>query len=830
MARTGTALEAGLAGRAGAARADDALGFAAMMVAEAEERFRLTLEHAPIGMAIIELDGQIRDVNRELSRILGRTPDELRAVRYEDFAHPDDDAPPIYRELAPGAQEFHRAEKRYVRPDGSVVWAELTGMIVRRPDGAPLHIVALLRDLTERRTWERSLREQDLRLRALADGSTDFFVYRVSLEPELSYDYLSEAVEAVSGYTVAELEANPMLIFERVHPEDLPLMRARMTEQRMGGTDVTYRFRHRDGHQIWIKARSAPVVVDGRIVAMDGIATDVTAQMQARQQKAWFSRLVANSSHVILAIDGHGVIQQASPSVETVLGWTTEETIGDSLWAGMHHEDIAVNKDHFVNGRVGQVTRVRMRHRSGAWRWMEAQAASMDEDAEVRGIVVTLRDITDQAAAEAALARQAVTDGLTRLPNRTLLRDRISRAIARREQNGTTVGVLTVNLDRFHTVNMDLGHEAGDRVLIEAGARLTALVPPNQTVGRFAADELVVCAEGPDVDHVFDVAERVRLALARPFVIGEDEIVLSGSVGVAVVEDAGDTVDDALARSGLALREAKANGGDVVHVFGVELRERARRRREIERGLRTALEKQEFALHYQPIVDVRDGRPVSVEALLRWFHPERGPIGPDDFVPVAEDIGLIADIGDWVIDEACGQLARWRQQPGLDDLTVSINVAAQQLDDEAFATRLQRTIDAHELHPADIVLEVTESAAVSGDHLARLEDAAELGVGIAIDDFGTHYSSLSHITRLPVDYIKIDRSFTSGVTGDRGKRAIIMAVAQLARGLRLATVAEGVETQEQADDIALLGIDRAQGYLYSRPVPATEIEELSRSM
>ena len=259
-------------------------------------------------------------------------------------------------------------------------------------------------------------------------------------------------------------------------------------------------------------------------------------------------------------------------------------------------------------------------------------------------------------------------------------------------------------------------------------------------------------------------------------------------------------------------------------MFGVELRERASERRQIERGLRTALDYEEFALYYQPIVAVSDSRPVSVEALLRWHHPARGLVGPGDFIPVAEDIGLITEIGEWVIDEACRQLADWRRRPGLEGLTVSVNVAAQQLDDATFATRLERTIADHGLRPADLVLEVTESTAVSGDHIERLQEAHQLGVAIAIDDFGTHYSSLSHITRLPVDHIKIDRSFVNGAITDQAKRAVIMAVAQLARGLGLVTVGEGVETEEQAADLASLGLDRAQGYLYSRPVPPEDIE------
>jgi len=438
-------------------------------------------------------------------------------------------------------------------------------------------------------------------------------------------------------------------------------------------------------------------------------------------------------------------------------------------------------------------------------------------------------DITARKEAEARLAHQVLHDHLTGLPNRALFLDRTARALELGRARGSGVAVLFLDLDRFKVINDSLGHEAGDQLLRATAHSLVGALPPSDTLARFAGDEFaVLCEDVPSVEDAVGVAARLIACLDVPLVLGASEVVISASVGVALAE--GDEVSAAtlLRDADTAMYLAKARGRGRVEVFDEALRHRAVRRLETESGLRRAIEGGELRLAYQPEVDLVTGRLAGIEALVRWEHPERGLLPPAQFIPVAEETGLVNEVGAWVLGEAAGQLRRWRQAyPHMVEVGMAINVSARQLTDPGLIANVEAAV-ASAGGGAPLCLEITEtalleSASPAGDTLRRLKTR---GVLLGIDDFGTRYSSLSNFTRLAPDFLKVDRSFVEGLGSDPHDSAIVAAVINLAHTLGLFVIAEGVESLAQVHLLRQLGCDLVQGFVVSKPLTTAEFEQM----
>ena len=457
--------------------------------------------------------------------------------------------------------------------------------------------------------------------------------------------------------------------------------------------------------------------------------------------------------------------------------------------------------------------------------------AHRNGEGEVAWLSMVARDISERKDFEALLREQATHDELTGLPNRTLLTDRLRMALARGRRAGTGVAVLFCDLDHFKVVNDSLGHAVGDQLLVETARRLTLALRPGDTVARFGGDEFVVlCEDLTEKDDALLVAERMRSSVDQPYEIDDAEIFMTVSTGIAFTDDPAADPGHLIRDADAAMYRAKDGGRSRAVMFDQRMREAAVHRMATENALHQALDRHELRVHYQPEIDLRTGSIVGVEALLRWEHPQRGLLGPDEFIRVTEETGLIVPIGRWVVEQACRQLTRWQAEypVAADDLFVSVNLSARQLGSRALVAEVATVIDDTGLDPARLHFEITESVLMDDVERAgeRLHQLHDLGVCLIVDDFGTGYSSLSYLSRFPVDLLKVDRSFVRGLGSDPTDTAIVRAVITLAHNLGLRAVGEGVERTEHLDALRSLGCDLAQGFLLGRPQPGPAIGEL----
>jgi diguanylate cyclase (GGDEF)-like protein/PAS domain S-box-containing protein len=449
------------------------------------------------------------------------------------------------------------------------------------------------------------------------------------------------------------------------------------------------------------------------------------------------------------------------------------------------------------------------------------------------GAVVALHDVTDRRRAEEQLAHQTLSDPLTDLPNRLLLRDRLDRALAAAARGHGLPALLFLDLDGFKAVNDSAGHDAGDEVLVAVADRLRSALPAGHTLARLGGDEFAILLEETDAEHAVLLAQRLLPLVAERLAVHGLDLVVTASVGVALPErGAPSTSGDLLRSADLAMYAAKEGGKGQVCVYDPSMHASVIARTSLERGLRRALDEGELVLHYQPVVSYGSGRVVGVEALLRWQSPERGLVPPLDFVPLAEATGLIVPIGAWVLREACRQLAAWDADPssGLAGLDVAVNVSPRQLQAPGLYEEVRAALAEGGLAPERLTVEITESALEDdGPTLRLLQSLRDLGVRLALDDFGTGYSSLARLRQFPVHTVKIDRSFVQEIDA-AGEAPLVSATIALAGALGLSTVAEGVETQEQERFLRAQGCDAAQGYRYSRPLPPTDLPAVARSV
>jgi len=559
------------------------------------------------------------------------------------------------------------------------------------------------------------------------------------------------------------------------------------------------------------------------------------AHRRARETSERFELAFESGVSGMALVSPEGRYLSVNSALCEMTGYSEEELLALDFQAITHPDDLVADTEQhraLLDGAV-EVYEAEKRyiHRDGRHVWVQIGVSAVrDDDGRVGYFISQTHDITERRQFQDELAHRALHDPLTGLPNRALFLDRLTHALARSRRHGDEVAVLFVDLDRFKLVNDEMGHRAGDGVLLDAARRLSAAARTEDTVGRFGGDEFTILCEGAGEEEARRVAERVLAGFSRPFDHDGREFHLSASIGIRVGDGAATTPDLLLRDADIALYAAKSHGRARLQMFDPDANRPGVELLATEQALRLALRHGELCLHYQPTVDLESERITGLEALMRWNHPERGLVPPGDFIPVAEQSGLIVPIGEWVLREACSQLQAWRRAGIVGrDLHVAVNVSARQLSRPELPETVAKALAYAELDPACLCLEITESAIIHdpGVALANLEAIKRQGVSIALDDFGIGFSSLSQIRDLPpVDVIKVDRSFTAGLGRNESDAAVVNAVLSLTRSLGLTSVAEGVETNDQLGQLRELGCDVGQGFYFARPQPPEEVERM----
>ncbi len=570
---------------------------------------------------------------------------------------------------------------------------------------------------------------------------------------------------------------------------------------------------------------------------------------ELEHSEQWHRLLVNSSPDILYTLDARGVITYVNDSVERTLGFRPSELIGKDYLVLVPPGEMENARDRLNERRTGdRATRnheLRLRRKENLLSSLsertsqdvatvELSAMGMyrnlgGEGKTFLGTYGVARDISERKQAEASIAFQAYHDLLTGLPNRALFKDRLGQAIVHAKRHGQTLAALFLDLDRFKMVNDTLGHLVGDGLLQAIAQRLRGSLREGDTLSRIGGDEfMLLLPQIRNRDNAASIARKILASLKQPFQVEGHEIFVGISIGIAVFPDDGDSIETLVKHADIAMYHAKDSGRNDYKFFTHDLQKSFTGRLAVEKEMRHALENREFQVYYQPQVSTRDQRIRGMEALVRWNHPTRGVMPPDEFIPIAEESGLISRLSEWVLGDACRQARLWRAS-GLPPFTLAVNLSARQIEHPHFVKQFKHCLEQNGVNGNTLEIEITESTLMRDldGSIEKLRQLADMGVEISIDDFGTGYSSLNYLRKLPVHSLKIDRSFIQDLNGQTNNGTTIVAgIAALAKGLNLDVVAEGVETRAQLDYIKSLGCDAYQGYLYSRPVSAEKATEL----
>jgi diguanylate cyclase (GGDEF)-like protein/PAS domain S-box-containing protein len=767
--------------------------------------------------------------------LTGYTPKELTdgSVMFGDVIV-EEDRDWVWEEVQDALQRRERFELRYAirHKDGEIRHVEERGQGVYGESGEVEAIEGVVYDVTERERAGQKLREAENRYRTLVERMPAIVYIQEPDEPSRT-TYVSPQNETILGYTPEECLADPDHWIRILHPDDREHALAEDERTNASGEPFVMEYRQiaKDGRIVWLRDEGTMVRDEnGEPLYWLGVQTDITERKEAEERlqasEEELRALFEAMDDVVFEIDAQGCYLRVAPTNSSLLYRSREELIGKTLDDVLPSETAEELLGHIRRSlESGQTVKIEysllIEDREV---WFEGTITPLSRES----VVFVGRDITERKVLEEQLAHQALHDPLTDLPNRTLFTDRLRQALARTKRRERSLAVMFMDLDNFKVINDSLGHKMGDRLLVAATKRIRTVLRPEDTVARLGGDEFVFLLEDTDLDGAIVVAERILEKLRVPFSFGGRELFVTASVGITAGDGDGKRAPDLLRDADLAMYRAKRSGKGRYAVFEETMNAQALERLELEHGLRRAVERNELVVHYQPKVSLATGKIVSIEALVRWEHPERGLLLPEQFVPVAEETGLIVPIGEAVLEEACRQAKEWLELRPSDPPAICVNLSARQFREPGLTESVARIIEGTKLEPKSLFLEVTESTAMR-DVLATaatLEEIQDLGVRTILDDFGTGYSSLLYLERFPVDYIKIDRSFVGGLGQYSGAEMLVSAIINLAHTLGLKVIAEGVETEEQCERLRSMSCDLAQGHLFSEPLTAKGVADL----
>ena len=642
----------------------------------------------------------------------------------------------------------------------------------------------------------------------------------------------NRGAERLFGYTAAEAVGRHILFLYADPDDDDASFEDIFLEH--GGREMEVRRRRKSGDIFWASLQLSLVRdAENQPAGIIGYLTDITARIEAQQTLRLHAHIFENSDEGILITDADEVIVSVNRAFTRITGYEAEETLGKTpriLRSGLHGPSFygEIWKRITTEGRWQGEISDRRKNGEIYPTWVSISALK-DVTGKITHYFSIFSDITERKRAEERIHYLAYYDALTELPNRALFYKLVDQALAEARRNRQHGAILFIDLNRFKPINDTLGHGVGDRLLQQIGCRLRETLRTEDVVARLGGDEFVVALfDIAKRDHAGVVAQKLLASFDAPFVIDNHELKVGAAVGISVYPQDGFDTETLLRLADIAMYRAKKTGEDGYAFFSHDMNQRALDQLKTENSLRHAIERDELLLHYQPKVDIASGRIVGAEALVRWRHPEQGMVPPGDFIPVAEESGLIVQISAWVIDAAVRQARAW-QDAGLAPIKVAVNLSARDFS-PTLPQRIGKVLAAHGLAPEWLELEITESMLMHSTErvIAMMDELARAGIALSLDDFGTGYSSLSYLKRFPIDTLKIDRSFVIHIPDDGNDCAIAGAIVGMAKQLGHKVIAEGVETSQQLAFLKSLGCDEFQGYLFSAPVPAEKFEAMLR--
>ena len=793
------------------------------------------IENSPVAIYATDLEGTITLWNPAAERTFGFTREQALGHR-APFVPPErkDEAASLRSRTLSG-EVLTNLELQRRRADGSTIAINGSAAPLRDEENRMVGMIVMCIDVTEAKRTEAAFREQLHFTRALIDAIPNPVYYK---DVEGRYRVYNRAWNELWGGDRDWVGKTVHDMFDpgiaELHDErDRPLFRQPSSVQyealmpTRGG---------REREMLYNKVSFVDQA--GKVAGVIGTVTDVTAYKEAERaleaSEARFRVLTESGLDLISVLAPDGAILYQSTALKNLLGYEPAETLGRNVFELVHREDADAAKAAFrriiETSHFREPLEFRIRSRDGQWRTFESLGTNCVDNPHIRGVVFNSRDVTDRKAIQQRIQHLAYHDNLTGLPNRGLLQDRLAHSIARAERSGRKVAVLFIDLDNFKNINDTLGHDVGDELLRQVARRLGECVRAGDTIARQGGDEFIVLLDSlEDGRGASLVAQKILNSLRAPFPLGGTEQHVSGSVGIAVFPEDGRDAQTLMKNADTAMFHGKGIGKNTYQYFTAQMNVAVKRRMTLESALRRAVLQKDFVLHYQPQVNLETGEIVAVESLVRWKSEDSGTVMPGDFIPLAEETGLINEIGEWVLREACRQNREW-QDRGLAPRRIAVNLSARQFADKAFLDTVTRVLDDTGLDPKWLELEITESQVMrqTDGMILLLNRLAEMGVHLAIDDFGTGYSSLSYLKRLPIQTLKIDQSFIRDITVDPNDAAIVMAIIQMARSLDLETIAEGVETAGQLAMLRSKECRIGQGFFFSAPVTAENVYLLLR--